>query len=218
MASDARITMRFMPSHDKKWYKRYFTTVRDANYDLNAPLRNGNGQTLLEVAVAECIPAIVAALIELGVRIPAGTSVIRSTDAECLEVQNILIAAGETGAVDSEDDADSMEVIDNRQAASGGSRNPVQIDNTVDTEIIDNDITANYGNDAENLELRDILRATLDDADDSEFMNIGTDGINGSSSAAPAIAYALPQNLYRINVPYRANVLEQDIGVAYNPI
>lgn len=216
MASDAHITMRFMPSHDKKWYKRYFTTVRDANYDLDAPLQNGNGQTLLEVAVAECMPPIVAALIELGVRIPAGTSVLNMADAECIEVQNILIAAGETGAGDSDDDLDSMEVIDNRQAASGGSRNPVQVDNSVDMEVINNDITANYGNDANNNELRDILRATLDEEEDSEFMNIGTDGNIGSSSAAAA--NAPPQNLYRINVPYRANVLEQNVGVAYNPI
>lgn len=216
MASDAHITMRFMPSHDKKWYKRYFTTVRDANYDLDAPLRNGNGQTLLEVAVAECMPPIVAALIELGVRIPAGTSVLNLADAECIEVQNILIAAGETGAGDSDDDSDSMEGIDNRQAASGGSRNPVQVDNTVDMEVINNDLTANYGNDANNNELRDILRATLDEEEDSEFMNIGTDGNIGSSSAAAA--NAPPQNLYRINVPYRANVLEQNVGVAYNPI
>ena len=216
MASDAHITMRFMPSHDKKWYKRYFTTVRDANYDLDAPLRNGNGQTLLEVAVAECMPPIVAALIELGVRIPAGTSVLNLADAECREVQNILIAAGVTGAGDSDDDSDSMQVIDNRQAASGGSRNPVQVDNTVDMEVINNDLTANYGNDANNNELRDILRATLDEEEDSEFMNLGNSGNNGSSSAAAA--NAPPQNLYQINVPYRTNVLEQNIGVAYNPI
>ena len=80
-------------------------------------------------------------------------------------VQNILIAAGVTGARDSDDDSDSMEGIDNR--CLWWKRNPVQVDNTVDMEVINNDLTANYGNDANNNELRDILRATLDEEEDS---------------------------------------------------
>lgn len=61
-SSDSKVQVRHICFNSIEWFREYFSRVKDSGLDLNITLKDGN--TLLHVAVQECCPNMVKALLE----------------------------------------------------------------------------------------------------------------------------------------------------------
>lgn len=191
-----------MPELDKDWYMRYFTAVRDSGQDLNAPV-NGN-LTLFSVAVAECNPGIVGALLELGVTAHPETRVIFIHDEDCWKVHNILVAAG----FPKKDEEGSSDMKNDHEDESSNMKNGHEDDNhrpPLFSDLYD-------GIDIPEIDVPDNTSTASDYGNFDELF----DFLNAPAPSS-SLLLASTQNLYKFQVQIRVHVDHPEMGVIYTP-
>ena len=188
---DINTKVKCMNERSQDWYKKYFTAVMDAGYNLDQ--RSKNRRSIMEVAIEECKPEIVGALLELDAIVQPDTHV-RLDHENCVKVYRMLVHAGfiEEPLKANDSEANSMK-------QSGDQANGIE---KQDDEFMEMARCLNTGDDIA-VEIKNFFELTNDH--------------NVLLPAHSADSIGTSQNLLRIQVLRAFKVEDPEIGIAYTP-